>query len=81
MGFDPDLLSPLTAVDMIDKYIPRVSGRPEGTGTAKDNIYGSGMPISELIRAALAPTAIDISTIIVPMMTVMMIGMMMQMVK
>ena len=76
-GFDPELLAPLTAVDMIDKYIPRISGRPEGTGTAKDNVYGYGMPISELIRAALAPAILDISSIITPMMLVMMMGLMM----
>ena len=80
-GFDLSLVGALSPQAMIDTYLPGISARPEGAGTIKDNVYGSGMPLGALIRAQLAPTGIDVSDIMAPMISIMMITMMMQMMK
>lgn len=79
-GVIPEVLAAeiqyITAEQMIDNYLPRISLKPESVLPGKDMDYGFGLPYGSFALRVLAGVpAIDISTILQPMMGIIMMGM------
>ena len=69
---------------VIDEFLPRVCVKPAGTVTAKDNVYGNGLLYGPAVIGLLQPSApagLDISNILTPVITVMVVGMMMKVMR
>lgn len=61
---------------MIDEYLSRISLKPEGVPLGKDYDYGYGLPYGPLaLKVLTAAPAVDISTIMQPIVGIAMLGM------
>lgn len=73
---------PSSFQDMIDTHLPNITVKPQGVSATKDNNYGDGVVLGDLIAQQFAPSGIggiDLSSIMGLMVTMMMMGMMMKM--
>ncbi|KKK53356.1 hypothetical protein LCGC14_3095610, partial [marine sediment metagenome] len=80
-GFTRSLF-PITIEELLDKYLPFLSIKPEGSQTGKDNTYGYELPYGPLTAKALGlrgAGALDISSMISAVLTIGVVGMMMKM--
>ncbi|MBA7658770.1 hypothetical protein ES703_66729 [subsurface metagenome] len=69
----PDVVSPAV---MVEDFLPRICTKPSPVAAGKDNDYGNGIPLGSLVYQALtAIPAVDISTILTPVLAIMMMGM------
>lgn len=71
--------------DSIDIYVPMVSVKPSGVPAAKDDDYGSGLLLGELVKRAVSlltsgGAGLDINTMVSMVMAIGMLGMMMKVV-
>jgi len=75
-GFDPTVEHLFNAQGLLDTWTPRISTKPSGLSAMKDNSYGYGLPIGDLILKAMqgVPT-VDLSSILAPMVGIMAMGM------
>jgi len=74
-GLDPTQTEMFTPEDLMDKWQPRIGIKPQGVAAGKDNDYGWGLPLGDLIISLLQP-AFDVSGLLNMMMMVMMMGVM-----
>jgi serine protease AprX len=71
-----------TPADIIDKYLPGLSIKPQGISAGKDNDYGCGLPFGPLVlRVLQVKPALDLSAMLTGMIAIMMIGMMLKTIK
>lgn len=63
--------------EVIDYYLPRLCVKPQATARGKDNDYGWGLFWAPALRQAFAPVgpAVDISSMIMPLLAMSMMGM------
>lgn len=85
LGFAPQALpGTLNNGSLIDTWIPKITTKPEGVASTKDNDYGYGVPFGELITAVIrtgSSGTLDISSLVIAMMSISMITMMMKIVS
>lgn len=81
-GIYPELTELISVRQMLDRYLPGFSIKPQGAPVGKDNAYGHGLPFGPLIMQSItrAP-AIDISALMMPVLLVGMMSVMMKAVK
>jgi serine protease AprX len=75
-GFDPTATRFFTAEELIDKWAPRISVKPQGVALGKDNDYGCGLPVGDLVLSLLQPAIIDVSALLSSVIVIGMLGMM-----
>lgn len=62
--------------EIIDNYLPNMCVKPQGVVLAKDNDYGSGLVWGPLVyRMVTVRPLLDISTMLTPILTLAMLGM------
>lgn len=77
-GVAPGILDPLEKI--YEFWLPRMCGKPEGSIMEKDNAYGYGIGLGDLMAQMLVRPKIDISTImatVAPLLVIGMLGMVM----
>lgn len=75
------LLEMLTPQQMMDYGLPRVSVKPQGASAGKDNSYGWGLPYGPLVTQAITGPTMNLSTLLMPVLLVGMMGMMVKVIK
>ncbi len=73
-GFEGDLEVQISLADLIDNKLVGICVKPEGAYVGKDNAYGYGVPLGNLMARAISGGVSTDITAIIPM--VMMVGMM-----
>ncbi len=70
----PPMVSP---EELLDLWAPRITVKPPGTVSGKDNDYGWGLPLGELVAQALgAIPAVEIPEVISSLMPIIVVAMM-----
>lgn len=73
-GLEPGSRTVLTAVDLVDYWIPKLTVKPAGLPAGKDNSYGYGLPFGDLIANIIRPAAVDVSSLIGAVLAIGMLG-------
>lgn len=75
-GIYPEITYLLSPQRLMDEFLLGVCIKPQGAPMGKDNDYGCGLPFGPLVYQALTLRPLfDISTIMAPMMGIMVLGM------
>lgn len=70
----PEITALVSVADMLDKYIGEVCVKPQGSLSGKDNDYGYGLVWGLSVKKLFAAPAMDISTILQPIMGIFMLS-------
>lgn len=82
VGMPSAELFSVSSEELINTYFPLICVKPEGIVAGKDTDYGYGLPYGPLVIEALrVRPAVDIGTLVAPMIMIGMIGMIMPMMK
>lgn len=78
-GAFPELVELPSVSDALDKYLGHVCTKPVGAPVNKDNDYGYGLLFGPYVLQTLGVSpAVDISALLLPMVSIMMLGVVMK---
>jgi len=72
-GIVPGVLDPVE--EITDTWLPVMCAKPADAPVQKDNAYGNGMLLGDVIAQAITPPALDVTTIGAGFLTIAMLGM------
>ena len=75
-GIFPEITELVSSQQLLDRYLPGLCIKPQGSPAVKDYEYGYGLPFGPLITQALSPRpAVDLSSLVPAFSALMMVGM------
>ncbi len=73
-----EILGPISIQETMDRYLPQIGVKPEGSPLGKDNSYGHGLPFGPMVLRTMGVIPIiDITSILAPLLILGMMGMIM----